>query len=133
MSHEEVCYAIESQAFFSVLNQLHLEQTQETIPSLLWANKLGLLFAARFDQYIDFKDEFIELSATQLANLSEMLHQSFQIEITEWVKPLLLSPLQLAELKALGTQVPVKRQLAYAPSIAERLKNLLKRSVSPSI
>lgn len=133
MSHEEVYYAIESQAFFSMLNQLRLAQAQEEIPPLLWANKLGLLFAARFDQYLHFKDEFIELSAAQLANLSEMLHQNFGVEIAECVKPLLLSPLQLAELKALGTQSSPQAQTAYTPTLVERLKNLLKHSFSPSL
>jgi hypothetical protein len=114
-----------------MLNQLRLEQTQEEIPQLLLANKLGLLFAARFDQYLHFKDEFIELSAAQLAGLNEMLQQHFEIEIAERVKPLLLSPLQLTELKTLGTQVPPQRQTEYTPTFVERLKNLLKRSFSP--
>lgn len=133
MSHEEVYYAIESQAFFSMMNQLRLEQAHETIPQCLWANKLGLLFAAQFDQYLHFKDEFIELSAVQLANLSEILRQHFQVEIAERVKPLLLSPSQLAELKALETQITSQRQTTYSPTFAERFKNLLKRSFSPSI
>jgi hypothetical protein len=133
MSHEEVCYAIESQAFFSMMNQLRLEQDREEIPQCLWANKLGLLFAARFDQYIHFKDEFIELSATQLASLSDILYQNFELEIAERVKPLLLSPLQLAERKALETQISPQPQSAYAPTFAERIKNLLKRSFSPSV
>lgn len=133
MSHEEVCYAIESQAFFSMMNQLRLEKDYEEIPHCLWANKLGLLFAARFDQYIHFKDEFIELSAAQLVGLNEILHQNFEVEIAERVKPLLLSPLQLAERQALETQISPQRQTAYSPTVTERLKNLFKRSFSPSV
>ncbi|MEN9848076.1 MAG: hypothetical protein RL368_816 [Pseudomonadota bacterium] len=133
MSHEEVNYAIESQAFFSMLNQLRVENSLGKIPQLLWANKLGLLFAARFNQYIHFKDEFIELSTSQLVNLSEILHQSFGIEIAERVKPLLLSPLQLTELKALGTKIPAQSQTTSSLTLIERLKNLLKRSFSLSM
>lgn len=133
MSHEEVNYAFESQDFFSMLNQLRIEQELEEIPALLWANKLGLLFAARFDQYLHFKDEFIELSAAQLSNLNEILRQNFEIDIADRVKPLLLSSLQLTELKVLETKISLPLQAVYTPTLAERLKNLLKRSFSASV
>lgn len=132
MSHEEVKYALENKDFFSMLNQLRIEHKLEEIPALLWANKLGLLFAARFDQYLHFKDEFIELSTVQLSNLTEILRQNFEIDIADRVKPLLLSPLQLTELKALEIKISLPAQAVYTPSLTERLKNLLKRSFSAS-
>lgn len=133
MNPEEVCYALENQIFFAQLNQLRTLKTLENIPSNLWEKKLGLLFASRFDQYIDFKAEFIELSNTQLDNLSVLIQQSFDVDIVDMIKPLLLTSHQLTELQALALPPRIPVVINYVPSLAERFKKLLKRSLSFSI
>lgn len=86
---------INANHFFDALNKRRRVSQQEEIENSLLARKLGILFAIKTDNYVNFKGEFIELTEYQLAALHDILDEYFNVELHEEVRQLILSTEEL--------------------------------------
>lgn len=77
--------------FFDALNKKRKTNQQEEIENSLLARKLGILFAIKTDNYVNFKGEFIELNDYQLEALYDILDEYFNVELRQEVQQLIMS------------------------------------------
>ncbi len=82
---------INANHFFDSLNKKRKLGQQEEIENSLLARKLGILFAIKTDNYVNFKGDFIELTDYQLDALHDILDEYFNVELREEVHKLVMS------------------------------------------
>jgi len=86
---------INANHFFDSLNKKRKQGQQEEIENSLLARKLGILFAIKTDNYVNFKGDFIELTDYQLDALHDILDEYFNVELREEMRRLIMSTEEL--------------------------------------
>lgn len=123
---EDQLHVINTKELFEKLNRKRQAEQQDAVEHHLIASKLGILFALNSNNYINFKQEFVQLTDAQLKTLELIFSEHFNAHISAEIHLMLMTPLQMqAEMAAnLPNQKPAKSFLA-------RLKNLFSNKPNP--
>ncbi len=81
---------ISSSEFFSIVNKKRINNSLDEIENTLLARKMGILFAVKTDNYVNFKGDYIELNDPQLLSLQDILEEYFDVNMTEELKAMVI-------------------------------------------
>lgn len=122
---EEQLHVINTKELFEKLNRKRQAEHQDEVEHHLIASKLGILFALNSNNYINFKQEFVQLTDAQLQTLEFIFSEHFNAHISAEIHRLLMTPLQMqAKIAAdLPEPKPTKSFLARLKSIFSNKPN----------
>lgn len=81
---------ISASEFFDVVNKKRVSNSLDEIENTLLARKMGILFAVKTDNYVNFKGDYIELNDPQLLSLQDILEEYFDVNMAEELKAMVI-------------------------------------------
>jgi hypothetical protein len=79
---EKNFYLIHMATLFNALNRNRRNNNLDKIDNSVIASKLGILFALKTNNYVNFKSEYVKLELSQLTALQDILSEHFNANMT---------------------------------------------------
>jgi hypothetical protein len=94
---EDTLHVISTKDLFIKLNEKRKSDKHDEVEHHLIASKLGILFALNSNSYVNFKNEFVELSHTQLQTLEHIFGEHFNTQMSAEIQAMLMTPAQMEQ------------------------------------
>ncbi len=92
MRNEKNTYILLTRALIKALNAKRKEKGLTTIEDSLIARKLGILFAFKSNNHVNFQAEHVEIDESQMTILQELLDQYFNVNMTNDIHQFAIIP-----------------------------------------
>ena len=89
---QTVIYKIPTALLFQTLNANRQAKGKARIEESLLTFKLGTLLSFKTDDYINFKDEFINLEENLLTTLQDIIIYYFEVDISTQLRAFAITP-----------------------------------------